>query len=194
MTAGSAIRSDPDRDDRASDHRAGTDVISSAQSRMGAPDWHPGAQNQPIHDASCPRFEWRSRARGGYSRRLIDDRGSRPSAEVDPSVVRLLAQAHRWWRILRDEPPQWWWHRSRSPAWHVGRVHLHDIGASAREEHRQARHCDTLHWHRRGARAGCRACLTHRYGPDFAVRHCLSVNGSAESAIPCIERPPPRIQ
>ena len=65
-------------------------------------------------------FEWRSRARGGYSRRLIDDRGSRPSAEVDPSVVRLLAQAHRWWRILRDEPPQWWWHRSRSPAWHVG--------------------------------------------------------------------------
>ena len=139
-------------------------------------------------------FECRSRARGGYSRRLIDDRGSRPSAEVDPSVVRLLAQAHRWWRILRDEPPQWWWHRSRSPAWHVGRVHLHDIGASAREEHRQARHCDTLHWHRRGARAGCRACLTHRYGPDFAVRHCLSVNGSAESAIPCIERPPPRIQ
>jgi len=50
-------------------------------------------------------FEWRSRARGGYSRRLIDDRGSRPSAEVDPSVVRLLAQAHRWWRILGDEPP-----------------------------------------------------------------------------------------
>ncbi|SCW76164.1 Site-specific DNA recombinase [Sphingobium faniae] len=41
--------------------------------------------------------------RSGRALRLIDDRGGRLSTEIDPSIVRLLAQAHRWWRILRDE-------------------------------------------------------------------------------------------
>lgn len=134
-------------------------------------------------------FEWRSRARGGYSRRLIDDRGA-----GHPQKSTRLSYAC-WLRHIAGGA----FFGMNLPMVVASlsitrlacrRVHLHDIGASAREEHRQARHCDTLHRHRRGARAGCRACLTHRYGPDFAVRHCLSVNGSAESAIPCIERPP----
>ena len=41
--------------------------------------------------------------RSGRALRLMDSGGSQPSAEVDQSIVRLLAQAHRWWRILRNE-------------------------------------------------------------------------------------------
>lgn len=42
--------------------------------------------------------------RSGRALRLIDDSGAPASAEIDASLVRLLAKAHQWWRILRDEP------------------------------------------------------------------------------------------
>ncbi|MCK0530679.1 recombinase family protein [Sphingobium agri] len=41
--------------------------------------------------------------RSGRALRFIDDSGARASAEIDASLVRLLARAHRWWRILRSE-------------------------------------------------------------------------------------------
>jgi site-specific DNA recombinase len=42
--------------------------------------------------------------RSGRALRLIDDSGVRASAEFDASLVRLLARAHQWWRILKNEP------------------------------------------------------------------------------------------
>ena len=43
-------------------------------------------------------------ARAGRALRLIDDSGARASAQIDASLVRLVAKAHQWWRILRTEP------------------------------------------------------------------------------------------
>lgn len=42
--------------------------------------------------------------RSGRSLRLVQDGGASASARIDPSLVRMVAKAHHWWRILRTEP------------------------------------------------------------------------------------------
>ena len=42
--------------------------------------------------------------RSGRALRLVQDGGAAMSNRIDPSLVRMVARAHQWWRILRTEP------------------------------------------------------------------------------------------
>lgn len=42
--------------------------------------------------------------RSGRAVRLVHDKSPVQASQVDPSLVRLLVQAHRYWQILRSEP------------------------------------------------------------------------------------------
>ena len=42
--------------------------------------------------------------RSGRALRLVQDGGASASARIDPSLIRMVARAHHWWRILRTEP------------------------------------------------------------------------------------------